>query len=89
MPFELGLTVAMAMSKNNAHHWIVLEEANYRIQQSLSDLNGYDPYVHRGTIKGVFAALLNAFEKPGYTPTIPTMTEVYRALQYCGVTRER
>jgi hypothetical protein len=38
MPFELGL--AVEMSRHQKHDWFVLEAKPYRLQRSLSDLNG-------------------------------------------------
>src|SRR5947208_12074214 len=64
MPFELGLTIAWAETAQSNHYWIVLESKQYRLQKSLSDLNGYDHFIHNGTVLGVFRALLDAFDKP-------------------------
>jgi hypothetical protein len=57
MPFELGLTVALARSDHPDHSWIVCEAVPHRIKKSLSDLDGTDPYIHGGGVKGVFREL--------------------------------
>ena len=58
MPFELGLSVAYEKSpKKRKHEWFVCESMNFRLAKSLSDLNGTDPYIHRGTTGGVFPKL--------------------------------
>ena len=63
MPFELGL--AIAISHFDRHHrkhgLVVLEERAHRLQLTLSDLNGLDPQVHGGTIRGIVRCMLNIF----------------------------
>jgi len=44
----------------------------------LSDLNGTDPYVHGGTIAGVFRELSNAFGRVETQPSVQQMREIYR-----------
>jgi len=82
MPFELGMTVAWAETSQSDHYWIVLEEKQYRLQKSLSDLNGYDHFVHNGTVVGVFQALLDAFDKPDVS--ITEMKQIYGKLRRFG-----
>jgi hypothetical protein len=60
MPFEAGLAVAFGLS--DKHQWLLFEARSYRIQQSLSDLNGFDPIIHGGTKRGMIRAVLNAFD---------------------------
>jgi len=83
MPFELGMTIAWAETAQSNHYWIVLESKQYRLQKSLSDLNGYDHFVHKGTVGGVFQALLDAFDKPDLG--ITEMKQIYRKLRQFGV----
>lgn len=79
MPFELGLAVAHQMSTPpQPHDWFVCEALGLRLLKSLSDLNGTDPYVHGGTIVGVFRELRNIFTRPGRQPTVQQMRRVYR-----------
>ena len=79
MPFELGLAVAWARS-NPRHKWFVFEEVNRRLAKSMSDLDGTDPYIHDGTIRGVMREVCNAFVKPNQ-PTVPQMMKMYRDLR--------
>jgi len=81
MPFELGLAVAWEKVQEGPHVWIVMEEVNYRLAKSLSDLNGSDPYIHGGTIEGVFRELGNAFERRGNQPTVQQMWRIYREVR--------
>lgn len=57
MPFELGLAVDWARTVRAAHQWFVLESEPHRLEKSLSDINGTDPFVHGGSPRGVLAAL--------------------------------
>src|SRR5947209_7275123 len=55
MPFELGLLLGWRKSRpTRSHIWFVFESARRRLQKSLSDLDGTDPLIHDGTVKGVF-----------------------------------
>jgi hypothetical protein len=81
MPFELGMTIARADKLESDTHWIVLEEKPYRLQKSLSDLNGYDPFVHKGTVTGLLQALLDAFEDPAHSVSMAEMKASYTALR--------
>lgn len=90
MPFELGLAVAWE-NIGQPHVWFVMEEMNYRLVKSLSDLNGTDPYIHNGTVEGVFREMGNAFVRR-HGATVPQMWTLYREvrkqipriLQRCG-----
>lgn len=59
MPFELGLAVAVKLESD--HEFRLLDAVKHRLDQSLSDLKGYDPYIHEGTADGVFDAVRNMF----------------------------
>lgn len=60
MPFEAGLALAVYLS-GNKHRCAIFEAKRYRLQKSLSDLNGFDPYIHHETVKGMLAALTDLF----------------------------
>jgi hypothetical protein len=81
MPFELGLTVALARSEHRDHSWIVCESMRHRIKKSLSDLDGTDAYVHGGTIAGVCRELGNAFVGSARQPSAAEMATIYRKLR--------
>src|SRR5580658_941107 len=80
MPFELGLAVTWASINPKRHQWFVFEEKAYRVQKSLSDLNGSDPHIHNGRVQGVMRELSNAFIRPRNQPTVPRMMNAYRAV---------
>jgi len=77
MPLELGMTITWQILNPDQHTWFVCESENRRIQRSASDLNGTDPYIHDGTVEGVFRELRNAFRRDG-SPSVPRMLNVYR-----------
>ncbi|MGB2591309.1 MAG: hypothetical protein WBG02_11100 [Candidatus Acidiferrum sp.] len=81
MPFELGLAVMWEKMAKSRHMWFVMETIPYRLAKSLSDLNGTDPYIHGGTIQGVFRELCSAFVRPGQQPSVPEMWRIYRAVR--------
>jgi hypothetical protein len=62
MPFEAGLACAIAWLKKD-HRVYILEERPYRLQRTLSDLSGVDPYVHGGTAGGVLRAVLEMYPR--------------------------
>ena len=77
---SLGLAVALALS-HPRHRWYLLEAKKHRLQASLSDVNGFDPYIHNGTPTGVLSALANAFINPGRQPTLGELRRLYRAVR--------
>ena len=80
MPFELGLAVAWAQA-NPRHKWFVFESMRRRLNKSLSDLDGTDPYIHGGTVRGVMREVCNAFVSPVKQPSVPQMMKMYRELR--------
>lgn len=81
MPFELGLTVALEKVAIPGHGWIVCESKKFRLKKSLTDLDGTDPYIHDGTILGLFRELGNAFVRNQNQPSVEEMMKVYRILR--------
>ena len=83
MPFELGMAVAIAKSQpGRQHHQFSMFEAKpYRLQKSLSDVLGYDPYIHQGRADGVLEAVLNVFSHLPNAPDVADLRGVYRELR--------
>jgi hypothetical protein len=81
MPFELGLAVALEKAAVPGHAWIVCESRRFRLKKSLTDLDGTDPYIHDGTIRGLFRELGNVFVRNRSQPTVDQMMKVYRTLR--------
>jgi hypothetical protein len=80
MPFELGLAVAQDAG-NRRQSWSVCETVPYRINKSLSDLNGTDVRIHGGTVRGVFGALCEIFVRKTRQPSVQEMYRIYRVLR--------
>jgi hypothetical protein len=57
MPFEAGLALAHSLV-TRSHSAFLLEARPYRLQRSLSDVNGLDPAIHGGTPLGVVQCAL-------------------------------
>jgi hypothetical protein len=89
MPFELGLTVALEKIAIRGHAWVVCESTRFRLKKSLTDLDGTDPYIHDGTVLGLFRELGNAFVRNRNQPSVEEMMKVYRVLRtnFKGVLR--
>jgi hypothetical protein len=63
MPFALGVANALARQGRGLrrHRFFVFEERPFRIDASLSDLKGFDPYIHERSQRGILAVLLDCF----------------------------
>ena len=82
MPFELGLACAVAnlRQRRPRHAFILLERRRYRLQITLSDLNGFDPYIHNGTVSGTIESVLDALRPRSNAPSTQTVFRFYRTL---------
>jgi hypothetical protein len=76
MPLELGMTITWASLHPKSHTWFVWESEPYRLQRSLSDLNGTDANIHNGTPEGFLSGLRNALGRD-LPPPLPQMRKVY------------
>jgi hypothetical protein len=81
MPFELGLAVARAENTRTRHRWFLFESEPHRLNKSLSDLDGTDPYIHANKPEGVLRGLMNALAQHRYPPTLPQLESVYREVR--------
>ena len=82
MPFELGMTYALARLSDRGHSLFVLEERSYRLQTSLSDLNGHDPHIHNGTQIGMLRCMLDCFGTQEGQPPLATLRKLARRLTF-------
>jgi hypothetical protein len=80
MPLELGMAFAWAEANPEEHIWSVWESAPYRLQLSTSDLNGTDPYIHRGTAEGVLSELRSFFVFKD-APSVPRMMRSLKTIE--------
>jgi hypothetical protein len=81
MPVELGLALYRSHLTRGKHKVFIFEGKRYRAQRSTSDVNGIDPQIHNGSIKGLMSGLRNIFRQAGDVTTVPEMLASYRAVQ--------
>jgi hypothetical protein len=81
MPVELGLALYCSHTTKGRHRVFIFERKRYRAQRSTSDVNGIDPQIHNGTVKGLMSALRNIFRQPQDVTTVPEMLASYRAVK--------
>jgi hypothetical protein len=81
MPFELGLAVVRACKAPRRHAVFVFEAEKYRIQRTLSDLNGTDVYIHDGNAEGLLYQLTNVLERSKNRPTVNDLLIIYKQLE--------
>jgi hypothetical protein len=79
MPFELGLAVGLARVRKSGK-FVLLETKRYRLQKTLSDLNGFDPGIHGGKAHGIISCVLSHLGKPSANPAPEHAMRVYRRL---------
>lgn len=78
MPFELG--IGYALSQMTPHSFFVLEARAFRLQVSLSDLNGHDPHIHDETATGVLRCVLDCLGTPSDAPPLSALEAMTRRL---------
>jgi hypothetical protein len=76
MPLELGMTITREILHPEQHTWFVWESEPYRLQRSLSDLNGTDANIHNDKTEDVLSGLRNALGRD-HPPPVPQMRRVY------------
>jgi hypothetical protein len=85
MPFELGLVIGWQRATRSSHQWFVFESSPYRVQKSLSDLNGTDPFIHNGTPEGVLREIRNCLARKNDQPAAGQMLRIFRDLKDISV----
>ena len=86
MPLELGLTITWSKLHPKRHTWFLWESTPRRLQKSMSDLDGTDPYIHSGTVEGVLSELRNAFVRDN-SPSVQSMMEAYSLVEARNIVR--
>jgi len=61
MPFELGLACSLKLS-GTSHEIVVLDSVDYRLDRTLSDYKGRDPWIHYNRCDDLVTCLLDVFE---------------------------
>ena len=81
MPVELGLAVYRSHVTRGKHRLFIFDRKEHQAQRSTSDVNGIDPQIHNGTVKGLMSGLRNIFRQPGDVTSVPEMLASYRAVE--------
>jgi len=81
MPFELGLVVGWQKAAPSTHDWFVFESSRHRLQKSLSDLNGTDPFVYGPAPEGILREIRNALARHDMQPTAQEMQHLFEVLK--------
>jgi hypothetical protein len=81
MPFELGLVLGWQKAAPSSHDWFVFESSRHRLQKSLSDLNGTDPFIYGPTPDGILREIRNALSRHDVQPTAEQMLGIFKDLK--------
>lgn len=65
MPFELGL--ACSIASEGSHGYVLLERVPHRLDRTLSDVKGRDPYIYGTSVRRLIGSVLDALEIQGRT----------------------
>lgn len=69
MPFELGLACALAHIRK-PHAYVLLERKAYRLDRTLSDIKGRDPYIYGKSVRKLIGHVVGALQREnGVNPT--------------------
>jgi hypothetical protein len=81
MPFELGLTVALARHARRRHKYFLFDREPYRLDRVLSDMKGRDPMIHGGSAFRTIVAVCSVLRKPGGRTDPRDVMSLYRQLE--------
>jgi hypothetical protein len=79
MPFELGIAFTLSRIKGG-HKFMILESTRFRLQKTLSDVNGIDPGIHNATVRGIVSCALAHLGSPGGNPDTNAVFRIRRNL---------
>lgn len=88
MPFELGLACSAA-HYNGKHDYILLEKVPHRLDKTLSDIKGRDPYIHRGSPRQALYEVLGALAVRGKEVDPDTVCRIARTLDDVVIKEKR
>lgn len=83
MPLEFGIAVArryISQGKADEHNWLLLVPQGHQYAQFISDLAGFDPKQHDGTIEAVVRAVVTWLATQNEGVTMPTPKQVLDVL---------
>lgn len=83
MPLELGIALGVRMATGEAEHdWLILAPTGHQYVKFISDLAGYDPKTHDGTVECVVAKVMAWLATREDAVYVPTPAEVLAALPH-------
>jgi hypothetical protein len=83
MPFELGIACAVHVISSkggNGHPFYIFHNEKYRLQKTLTDINGMDPFIHEGKPENVIRKILGIMQYMEKASQL-TVSEVYDVYQ--------
>lgn len=83
MPLELGMAIAFSGSgqdSSESHDWFLLVPSGHIYQQLVSDLAGFDPGAHDGTVPAIVSATMSWLATRPDAVATPTPRSVLDAL---------
>jgi hypothetical protein len=90
MPLELGMAMARRyMGNAEDHEWLVLAPKGHAYLRFVSDLAGFDPATHDGTVKGVVFAVMPWLATRERNPPPVTPTQVLSAFPLFRAARKK
>jgi hypothetical protein len=81
MPFELGLVVGWQNASPSGHERFVFESSRHRLQKSLSDMNGTDPFIYGSSADGILREIRNALSRHDVRPAAEQMRDIFDVLK--------
>jgi len=83
MPLELGIAMGRrlaAQRKIDRHDWLLLVREGHQYAKFVSDLSGYDPKKHNGTVEGLVPLVMVWLATRPEAIAVPTPRRVLAAL---------
>ncbi len=83
MPLELGIAMGLRLAtQRNAekHDWLLLVREGHQYVRFVSDLSGYDPKIHNGTVDAIIPAVMLWLATRPDAIEVPTPRRVIEAL---------
>jgi hypothetical protein len=83
MPLELGIAMAyrhLSRRGTGRHDWLVLVPLGHQYQTFMSDMAGFDPHAHDGSVSGIVTTVMSWLATRPDTITTPNPRQVLSVL---------
>jgi hypothetical protein len=84
MPFELGLVAVRPAAR-----WFVFESTSFRLQRTLSDLNGHDPLIHGRQPREAIRRLRDIYRNGRRATSLAELLSLHEEVRKLAVLIER